>query len=212
VDGLIVDTLMVVASSGYIFAYWYRSSRQWIKRKLRRLPRTPIGTIKEGELVRIVGNVRELEHTVIAPISGAKCVYYHAVVDRKFGGRWQRLADQTHGIPFVLEDESGFVYVDAKRAQLTTQHLRFYPANTPDPLFDRFLISHGISLLIKDDLRVHEMRIDVGSTFTMMGAGVMDVDPHAALPETYRGDRATRMRFAGGKKYPLVMSDDPSLR
>jgi hypothetical protein len=211
-DALIFETIVVGASSTYIFVYWYRSRRQWIKRKLGKLPRTPIGTATEGELVRMVGTVKPLEHTVVAPISGEPCVYYHAVVDRKFGGKWRRLADQAHGIPFILEDESGFVYIDATRAQLTTKHLRFIPTHGPNPLFDRFLVSHGISLMIKENLRVHEMRIDVGETFTVMGAGVMDVDPLAKHPETYRGARATRLRFAGAKKYPLVMSDDPTLR
>jgi hypothetical protein len=208
----IVEILMVGGSGGYIIQYWYRSARQRIARKLEKLPRSNIADVQDGELVRIVGTVKELDHTVVAPISGQKCVYYHAVVDRKFGGKWRRLADQAHGIPFILDDGTAHVYIEATRAMLTTKHLRFYPAHRPSPLFDRFLISHGISLVIKDDLRVHEMRIDIGETFTVMGAGVHDIDPRAAHTEDYRADRKTRLWFRGGKKYPLVMSDDPTLR
>ncbi len=211
-ESVLFELGLVAASGGYIFVYWYRSSRQWIRRKLAKLPRTPIGELEEGELARVVGEVKQLDHTVIAPVGGVPCVYYHVVVDRRIHGEWKRLIDQEHGIPFILEDDSGFIYVDAKRAQLTTQHLRFYPAVHPDPIFDRFLIANGVSVMIKDSLRVHEMRIEVGATFCVLGAGVADVDPKAALPETYRGDRATRLRFAGAKKYPLVISDDPSLR
>jgi len=211
-DTVIFELSLVAASGGYIFVYWYRSSRQWIRRKLAKLKRTPIGELKEGELARVIGTVKELDHTVVAPVSGAKCVYYHAVVDRRLNGEWQRLIDQVHGIPFILEDDTGYVYVDATRAQLTTQHLRFYPATYPDPIFDRFLVANGVPVMLKANLRVHEMRIDVGATFCVLGAGVADVDPKAAHPETYRGDRATRLRLAGGKKYPLVISDDPALR
>ena len=211
-DTLLFEASLAAASGGYIFVYWYRSSRQWIRRKLSKLPRSPIGTLVEGQLARIVGTVKELDHKVVAPVSGTHCVYYHAVVDRRVNGEWQRLIDQVHGIPFILEDDTGHVYVDAKRAQLTTQHVRFYPAVYPDPLFDRFLAAHGIPPVIKENLRVHEMRVDIGATFCVLGAGVADIDPKAAHPENYRGDRATRLSFAGAKKYPLVISDDPSLR
>jgi hypothetical protein len=211
-ESILFELGLVAASGGYIWVYWYRSSRQWIRRKLAKLPRTPISALVEGELARIVGTVKQLDHTVLAPVSGMHCLYYHVTVDRKHGGDWRRVIDQAHGIPFILEDDTGHVYVDANRAQLTTQHLRFYPALHPEPVFDRFLIANGVSLMTKPNLRVHEMRIDVGQTFCVLGAGVADVDPKAALPETYRGDRATRLRFAGAKKYPLVISDDPSLR
>lgn len=211
-ESIIFELSLVAASGGYIFVYWFRSSRQWIRRKLAKLPRTPIGSLKEGELARVVGTVRPLDHTVVAPVSGVHCVYYHVVVDAQGPGGWKRLIDQPHGIPFILEDDSGFVYVDAHRAQLTTQHVRFYPALHPDPMFDRFLMANGVSPVNKAGLRVHEMRIDAGATFCVLGAGVLDIDPKAAHPETYRGERATRLRLAGGKKYPLVISDDPSLR
>ncbi len=211
-ESILFELGVVAASGGYIFVYWFRSSRQWIRRKLSKLPRKPIGSLQEGELARVVGVVKQLDHTVVAPVSGAHCVYYHVVVDRRFGGEWKRLIDQAHGIPFILEDDTGHVYVDAHRSQLTTQHLRFYPAVYPDPIFDRFLIANGVSVMIKNDLRVHELRIDLEATFCVLGAGVADVDPKAAHPENYRGNRATRLRLAGGKKYPLVISDDPSLR
>jgi len=211
-EALLFELGVVAASGSYIFVYWFRSSRQWIRRKLARLPRTPIGSLVEGELARIVGEVKQLDHTVVAPVSGSHCVYYHVVVDRKINSEWKRVIDQPHGVPFILEDDTGHVYVDARRAQLTTEHLRFYPAVYPDPLFDQFLHTHGISPMIKEHLRVHEMRIEIGATFCVLGAGVSDIDPRAAHPENYRGDRATRLQFAGAKKYPLVISDDPSLR
>lgn len=211
-ESILFELGLVAASGGYIFIYWFRSSRQWIRRKLAKLPRTPIGSLQEGELARVVGVVKQLDHTVVAPVSGAHCVYYHVLVDRKFGGEWKRLIDQAHGIPFILEDDSGHVYVDAQRSRLTTHHLRFYPAVYPDPIFDHFLVANGVSVMIKGSLRVHEMRIEVDATFCVLGAGVADVDPKAAHPENYRGNRATRLRLAGGKKYPLVISDDRSLR
>jgi hypothetical protein len=199
---------MIAASGGYIFRYWYRESRQVIRRKLAKLRRSSIADIKEDELVRIVGEVKQLEHVVVSPISGTTCVYYHVIVER----HTQPVVDVSHGIPFILDDGTGHVYVDAARANLTTQHLRFYPANQIDPLMDRFLTNHGISPHQKLILRIREMRIDIGATFTVMGAGVADIDPRAAQPDSYRADRATRLSFHGGKKHPLVISDDPSLR
>jgi hypothetical protein len=210
-ESILFELGLIGGSGAYIFVYWFRSSRQWIRRKLAKLPRTPIANLQEGELARIVGRVRKLDHTVLAPVSGVHCVYYHVVVDMRSGGGWKRVIDQPRGMPFILEDDSGFIYIDANRAQLTTQQVRFYPALHPDPVFDQFLHVNGVNPLAKNLLRVHEMRIEVDQTFCVLGAGVADVDPKAALPETYRGDRATRLRFAGAKKYPLVISDDPSL-
>lgn len=203
---------IAAATGGYIYQYNYRSSREVIGRKLAKLPRSSIAELREDQLVRIVGTVVQLEHVITAPISGESCVHYQVIVERRGFGRWIPIIDQSRGVPFLLDDGTGRVYVEAGRAMLTTCHLRFLPALGPDPRLDQFLRANQVPPMHKHALRIREMRIDPGATFAILGAGVADVDPDADAREGYRADRVTRLSFVGGKKHPLVISDDPALR
>jgi hypothetical protein len=209
-DGFLFEIVMVTASGGVIFASWFRSSRQWIRRKLRRLKRSNLGEVEENTLVRLVGTVKQLDKIVTAPVSGVPCVYYQVKIDIKHDG-WKTKVHEAHGAPFLLEDETGYAIIEPSAAHITTKHLRFFPADHPDLVLDRFLARHHL-LQYKYRLRILEMLIEPGTTITVMGSGVGERDPIAAHPEGYRAERTTCLRFTGSKRHPLVISDDPTLR
>jgi len=210
IDGLIFEAVVLAGSGGVIFWSWFSSSRQWIRRKLARLPRSSLGVLQENTLARVIGTVKRLEHTVVAPISGETCVFYKIQVDFKGPAGWKTVIQEAHGTPFLIEDDTAYAIIDPLAANITTHHLRFFPADRPDPFLDRFLARHRIRH--KHALRCHEMRIELGATITVLGSGIGERDPLAAQPEGYRAERTTCLRFSGSKKYPLVISDDPSLR
>lgn len=207
----VIEGVIMAASGGLIFKSWYFDARSRIYRKLARLPRTPVGEVTENQLVRVVGLVKNLEHSVVAPVSGTHCVYWNVSVELKDTGKWVEVVNESNGTPFVLADDPAYVIVDPRNADITTKHLRYLPHLGPNLFLDRFLAKHDL-LRRKPSVRIREMRIEIGETFTIMGVGVGDRDPLAAQPDGYRTERTTCFRFEGSKRYPLVVSDDPSLR
>jgi hypothetical protein len=207
----LIEGVIMAAGGGLIFKAWYFDARSRIYRKLARLPRTPVGGVTENELVRVVGLVKNLEHQVVAPISGTHCVYWDVTIESKHDGKWMQVVHESHGTPFLLADDPAYVIVDPREADITTKHLRYLPQLQPDLFLDRYLTKHDL-LHRKHAVRIREMRIELGETFTIMGVGVGDRDPLAAQPDGYRAERTTCFRFAGSKRYPLVISDDPTLR
>ncbi len=220
VIALVIEVAMLAGTGGILVKSWLMSSRARINRKLARLPRTEVRDVTENQLVRVVGIVKNLEHTVVAPISGTHCVYWNVTIEVSSGGRpeeifsrggWRELVNESHGTPFLLADDPAYVIVDPRNADITTKHLRYMPQLYADLFLDRYLMKHNL-LQRKATLRIREMRIEIGEVFTIMGVGVGDRDPIVAQPDGYRAERGTCYHFAGSKRHPLVISDDPSLR
>jgi hypothetical protein len=190
--------------AGVVLVHWYREARQRIHRKLARVPRVPIAELRESTPVRITGVVKPLASWVASPIHNRGCVFYRATIEVRYT-RWVAHADEQHGVPFVIEDETGYAIVEPLAAELVTNDHRFLPAFNPDPVLDTFLLRHGIHS--KDNVRVCERRIDVGTRITVIGTAQRERDPLAPPQEGYRAEHATCWRFASSKRYPLVVSD-----
>jgi hypothetical protein len=202
--GLLEALTIAGGTSGVIFASWYRESRQRIHRKLARLPRVPIAELRDDTQVRITGVVKPLADWVASPIHNQGCVFYRATIEVK-RRRWVPHVDEQHGVPFVIEDETGYAIVEPIAAELVTNDHRFLPRLHPDPVLDAFLQRHGIHY--KGDVRLCERRIEVGKRITVVGTPQRERDPLAPLPEGYRAEHATCWRFASSKRYPLLVSD-----
>lgn len=191
-------------TGGVILRSWYASTQARIHRRLARLPRTDLRDVQENTLVRVVGKVKPLEGVIASPIHGWPCVYYKVFVEVK-RGVWIPRIDEQHGMPFLLEDATGYVIVDPLAADITTRDVRFLPALVPDRILDPYLMQHQI--YDKRNVRLLERRIMVGQEICVMGTAIGERDTLAAPPDGYRSERGSLLRFSGSKRYPLVISD-----
>ncbi|MCB9596491.1 MAG: hypothetical protein H6719_27455 [Sandaracinaceae bacterium] len=96
-------------------------SRRRTARRLLRQPPSPIGGLRQDELVRIEGNVAIDDTLLRSPIEGRPCVGYYLGVDYFDGSRhhvpqWFPVTEETVVVPFrVIGDDGSVVEIDANR-------------------------------------------------------------------------------------------------
>lgn len=210
---LIVGAIALVA--------WYFSKGNRLKRQLRAARPWPIAELPEDTLGKITGQARVLGGTLVGPLTGRACLYYVATVqERRSNGRssyWRTIISESAGVPFMLEDGTGRALVDPTNADVALEFDGNSSSGTfhdADPRQEAFLARHGkksTGWIFNKGLRYREAMIEVGETIAVMGSGVREPDPEAPPEEAYRGAPRTRLRLTSSTRYPLVISDDPTV-
>jgi E3 ubiquitin ligase len=215
--------LLVFGVIGFAaWAFWYYSDDQSIRRQLRKAPTKRIAELGDDELGKVVGRARGLDEMLAAPLTGRHCVYFVATVEehRSSGksSHWKTVIREARGVPFMLEDDSGRAIVDSTAARIAIDFDGKSQSGTfddPTPAEQAFLARHGQKgqgWVFNKGLRYREAVIEDGETIAVLGAGTREPDPDAPPTEAYRGDAPTRLRLTSSRKYPLVISDDPSAK
>jgi len=112
---LLVPVAMLGAA-GVVYGARYVGARSVLRRKIRAVPRQPIGAARSGEIVRITGRVQSVAEPLVAPISLRKCAYYEAIVERGVKGGPDRIGHELRGHAFLVRDGSGVALVDPRGA------------------------------------------------------------------------------------------------
>ncbi len=215
--GFAILALILVVAWGF----WYFSSERQIRRQLRNAQTKRISELDEDELGKVVGHARAIGETLVAPLTGRPCVYFVATVEEQRSNSkssyWKTIIRETRGVPFVLEDGTGRAIVDATAAKVALDFDGRSKSGTfdnPTEVEKAFLARHGQKgqgWIFNRQLRYREAVIAEGETIAVLGAGTREPDPDAPPAEAYRGEAPTRLRLTSSPKYPLVISDDPSL-
>lgn len=58
-----------------------------------------------------------------------------------------------------------------------------------------------------DSMRYTEAVIAIDRGITVLGSAIREPDPERAPDALYRGDAATRLRFHGSERFPIVIRD-----
>jgi len=190
--------------------------RSWLDALLHRTPAVPsvgIAELREDTLTRISGVVRVLDDaSLIAPLSRRACVYYavEVVRERRLDALRQQLAFDQRWVPFEVDDGARAV-IDPIAARFSAEYDVGHPIEGTSEItpVERELFERT-SVDMRDwwdwRLRVKEAVVEVGQTVAVLGSAVRERDPYAGHEELYRSDGATRFRFAGSPRYPLVIT------
>ena len=186
----------------------FTPERKW-RRKLRRAKLTPIAELREDTVARIVGTVRALGPTLIAPLSGRPCVGFLATARRRDAQTDYVAARGSNMVPFVVEDATGralVVATDAQLALVMSQTVRRQLVS--DLLADelRFVLVHGARL--DGQLDLEEGILQVGDQVAVLGSGTREPDPDATDEADYRSAGATRLCMTSSRRFPLVISNE----
>jgi hypothetical protein len=217
--GIVV--LVAVAAVMFSVAFWYYSENATIRRQLRKARAKRIAELGDAELGKVVGSARHIDELLHAPLTGRPCVYFIAVVEEKRStgksSYWKTIVKEERSVAFVLEDASGCAIVDPTAARIAIDFDGRSTSGTFDDPTDaerEFLARHGErgqGWIFNRSLRYREAVIEDGETVAVLGAGTREPDPDAPPTAAYRGDAPTRLRLTSSRKYPLVISDDPSV-
>ncbi len=154
-----------------------------------------------GGPVELEGVARDTGETVVAPFSGTDCLLCeYEVLEYKSSGKsssWQTVAEDTVGVPFHLEDDTGSVLVDPRGASLNLAGEMDYKVEggeTPPARIQEFILDDPdldsedetydlgvVELAAGNDRRYVERRLDVGSSVHVVGTARAAADAPAPL-------------------------------
>lgn len=178
-----------------------------LKRKLRKVPVSHIGSLSTGAQARITGTIAPDNLSLTSPFMQKQCAWYRTTVEeyRSHGksSSWQQIVKEEQFTDFVLSDVTGRCRVHMQRpsvasnADIQSKSGTFDDATTAE---DAFLQRHGLSsvglLGMNRRLRYTEMVLEVGESVTVLGrAGASSVGTITFEPDPELG---------------LLLSDDPS--
>ena len=149
-----IDNIFAASLIGFVFGlYAFFQGFKWFKRKrlIEDIPTSKIRSIAMG-LVEVSGEVVVTEKNLRSPFSNNDCVYYKYTVEeyRSSGksSRWVTIDSGERGTYFYLNDDTGFVLVDPKGAEvdipLDFEFKSGFGTDPPEQV-KQFLRSRGIS-------------------------------------------------------------------
>ncbi len=212
-----------ISAAVVVFVAWashHLSASQRTRRQLGQAPTKRIAELGDNDLGKVVGRTRGLGEILEAPLTGRRCLYFIAVVEERQDAseiaHWETALREARGVTFMLEDDSGRALIDATDARIALDFDGRGQSGTfddPTPTEKAFLDRHGEQSegwLRNRNMRYREAVIEEGQTIAVLGAGTREPDPDGRPTATYRGDAPTRLRLTSSRKYPLVISDDPT--
>jgi hypothetical protein len=149
------------------------------RRALERTPRTPVGEVRRGEAVKVIGHVRFVVEPLRAPMSGRRCVCWHLRVQEARqgaqGGSWSDVLDEVEGQDFLLDDGTAVALVRGVMPEATMASSGPWIDNYVDdfpPEVAEFLQGQGEQVrgtLGKRVMRYQERILDEGAQVAVLG-------------------------------------------
>jgi hypothetical protein len=186
-------------------------------RRIRKLMRTAdhfrLADAPENRFGRVTGIAAPFRSRALeAPISGRSCAYYAVTVFGHDGRVLRELASEQEGMVFVLDDAGCHAVIDPAHAHVSAG-VDHRAISLPEIYTDRqaaVVARRRIEARGFHELHFHEAILGIGERIAVFGAAVREPDPEPPTAEHgYREALATRLRFTGTERFPLVISDDP---
>lgn len=217
----IVGAVLGIASAAALGLVVWAVRRGSVRGRIRQVPLRRIADVVDGERARICGTV-EAGATLVAPLSGRECVFWHVVVQQKgTSDLWMTLVEERSGADFTVRDESGTAHIEARSDCVDPaleQDARYESGflNDAEPRLERFLAARGhtsTGWLFNKSMRYREGVVAPGERVAVVAVGRWELDPDAEVrTDGYReATRPRRLRMsATSRSEPLLVSDDAS--
>lgn len=214
---------VLAAGAGIAFLTWWLSPYQRTLRALRAAPRVRIADAPDGQLVRIVGQLRAPEAALSAPLSGRACTHYEIVVEehvkRGKSSSWRTLFRESETRDFSLDDGGGTAIVETDHLEVALvqdHHQRSGTFEDASPALEALLARHGHSstglLGFNRTIRYREGVLEPGEEVSVLGWARWEDDPEAGLDPSrggYRGSARKKRLVIHAAEGPVRASDDP---
>lgn len=201
-------------------AHWLRRDVR-IRRKVARLPLTPMREVTDGQRVKVSGIV-ELRHPPLTgPLSGRPCAAWSVVLQRPSDGGWRTIIRDWNAVEFVIVDDGGMAArVTESRAEVVYEldvEVESGWDKAPAERLREVLKQYGHELEGSSgrpsQYRVREGIIEHGERVTVVGVASREPDPS---PRAFGGgayrELPQRLVLTAGGKEPLYIIDAPARR
>jgi len=184
-----------------------------VRRLLRTAPAATLDALPENTFACVTGAVDTLDTRALeAPLSGRLCAYYSIVILARYRGTAEELGSEQEGIPFMLRDGAASAIIDPAHAVISSgfDHKIDLPSSdVADERQRTLMLRHPRTRWAPGELLFREAVLALGERIAVYGAAIREPIPDADGEQGYRDGGATRLRFTGTARFPLVLSDDP---
>lgn len=157
--GVIAALLTGLCSLAYLLSSAYRSDARRTRRVLRKIRVTPVSDLRDGELACVVGTVQFEGEPLTAVITHTRCVAYDTTIQMFRGNDFsipERVDVTRKMLPFIVEDATGRVHIDAPEAALCNR-----PVGRSERFEERVIVP-GATVRIVGSVRLEPMRSKLG--------------------------------------------------
>ncbi len=222
-DPILFPLFMLVVVLLVFAAVNHFSRDERLKRQLRAAESVPIGQVNRDSVVKISGQVKQLDRLLEAPLTGRSCVFYRVLVEERIqsgkNSRWRTLIDEYEATDFLVTDATAVARINVAGADpvlVLDAHFTSGTWNDAEPALERYLARFGEKstglLGFNRKIRYREAVLEPGEGVAVLGAATMELDPDSAghAGGGYRA-RPERPVLARPEEGSLLLSDDPSV-
>ncbi|HEX2571379.1 MAG TPA: hypothetical protein VH877_17605 [Polyangia bacterium] len=197
-------------------AGWRQRERE-ILNALQDVQATRIAAVRDGNVVKVVGELLYWGRPIVAPLSGRTCAFYSLVIlkcEPPFSSgpqEWVELLREERGVDFLVGDGSGVALVRAGVEGTVLSSLvpdkKGSKTSFPNDGLRRLVVDRGLERPLSDvTLRAYEGVLEAGDRVAVGGLGRWHADPEGV--GGYR-EAGLRLVLQGSNSLPLFISDDP---
>ncbi|GAB5398510.1 MAG: hypothetical protein Aureis2KO_00950 [Aureisphaera sp.] len=211
-----IALFLVVFLGIFIFGIFF-NKKAIILREMRKSKAKPIGSVRNGEYVKIIGKALHVKEPLIAPISGRQCIFYHTEVIHGSGKNRKTIIDELRTQDFFIEQNGEMVMVKMDQANRFRKiHLvQDHQFNTgifgeKKEHLEKYLQRNGESstywIGLKKDLSYREGIIELNEIVAVKG-----IAEWKTLKEPIEGFRYSKiLNLKGSKEKKLLITDHKS--
>jgi hypothetical protein len=174
--------LFIILVAALALGGWYFSKKAKVKRLLKKTPAMRIGEFIGGEQGRVTGQIRFAGETLVSPLSGRKCAYYHVEVQeyRSGGksGQWYTIINEERAGDIIMHDGTNYCMIGKGQLKCYLNMDANFNSGTfknATPELESFLVSRGYKstglLGLNKSIRYNEGILEENEIFTAAGTG-----------------------------------------
>jgi hypothetical protein len=176
----IVVSIIIIALVAFYTGFF--SNAAIIKRKLKKATGVKISMFMEGEVAKVVGQLKYINPPLIAPLSKRKCSYYHIIVEQRVStgksSYWDTIIEEEKAQDVVIKDGNSYAFIETtliKSHLIPDQHYSSGTFNDTTPELETFLARHDLKsvnfLGMNKTLRYSEGVLEEGEVVAVLGKG-----------------------------------------
>ena len=157
-------------------------------------------TLAHGEIVTVVGTIRETQELVESPLSARRGVFVYARAELPEVGPQAKL-EETRMVPFELDTQHGIVFVDGTGADFTLKPKA--PAPRSAERERAFVATHGRGVEVANVATYRELVLEPGMRVAVVG--VAQIAEALEDERGYRDPVGTKIRLVRPPNAPITI-------
>ena len=213
---LFFSVIALIVLAIYFVIRFFKTDNK-IKRKIRTTERVPIQSFVDGAVTKVVGKVMPVKNPLIAPLTGKKCVLYHAIIEKLISdgevSNYSTIVDEKISCDFFITDKTGLAEIRPEGATIYLKKdlkKKVGLFNSMDERLEQYLKKHGLDsskfLGINPGYRFQEGILEIGEGVAISGQGKWE----ETADQYQRRDFPKTLVFSPNDQAPLHLSDEPN--